>query len=54
LNSSSSGGGLSTGRQIFTSNGTFVVPENVGIIYISACGGGGGGSGAAYYANGWG
>ena len=43
LNSSSSGGGYTSGMQIFTSNGTFTVPENVGIIYVTACGGGGGG-----------
>lgn len=41
----SSGGGYKSGIQIFTSNGTFTVPENVGVIYISACGGGGGGAG---------
>lgn len=39
----SSGGGYSSGIKEFTSNGTFTVPENVGIIYVTACGAGGGG-----------
>ena len=32
--------------QIFTSNGTFTVPNQVETIYITACGGGGGGGAA--------
>lgn len=43
--SSSGGRGYSSGFKIFTSNGTFTVPENVGVIYVTACGGGGGGFG---------
>lgn len=31
--------------QTFTSNGTFIVPENITTLYISAIGGGGGGGG---------
>lgn len=46
--SSGSGGGYRPGINIFTSNGTFTVPENVGIIYVTACGGGGGGGGAIW------
>lgn len=34
---------LSSGKKIFTSNGTFVVPTGVTKIYVTACGGGGGG-----------
>lgn len=44
-NNNSSSGGYSSGMQTFTSNGTFVVPENVGVIYVTACGGGAGGYG---------
>lgn len=38
------------GVQEFKDDGTFVVPDNVTKIYITACGGGGGGSGA-YWGN---
>ena len=30
--------------KMFTSNGTFVVPEGVTKIYVTGCGGGGGGA----------
>lgn len=36
---------IKTNAQIFTSNGTFIVPNNVKTIYITACAGGGGGGG---------
>lgn len=36
------------GFQEFTANGTFVVPEGVNIIFVTACGGGGGGGGSYY------
>lgn len=36
------------GVQVFTSAGTFVVPEGVYVIYVTACGGGGGGGGGYY------
>lgn len=40
---SSGGSGYSSGMKTFTSSGTFVVPDGVGVIYVTACGGGGGG-----------
>lgn len=43
---SSGGSGYSSGMAIFEENGTFTVPDGVGIIYVTASGGGGGGGGA--------
>ena len=37
------------GVQKFTSDGTFVVPEGVHKILVTACGGGGGGGGSSFY-----
>lgn len=36
--------GNTQSMQVFKSNGTFVVPDNVHGVYITACGGGGGGA----------
>ena len=44
LNASSGGSGYSSGMAIFEKSGTFTVPDGVGIVYITACGGGGSGS----------
>lgn len=38
------GSGSTTGKNIFTTSGTFTVPAGVTQIYVSGCGGGGGGS----------
>lgn len=43
---------LSSGKKIFTSNGTFVVPAGVTKIYVTACGGGGGGCCSTTYNDG--
>jgi hypothetical protein len=40
---SSLSGGSSHGRQMFTSNGNFSVPEGVTTVYLTMCGGGGSG-----------
>lgn len=45
---------LDYGSQEFTSSGTWVVPEGVHSIRLSAAGGGGGGGGAYYSKPGWG
>ncbi len=37
------------GMKVFKTNGTFVVPEGVYGIYVTACGGGGGGGGGMEY-----
>ena len=43
---------LASGKKIFTSNGTFVVPTGVTKIYVTACGGGGGGCCSTTYNDG--
>lgn len=45
LSSGVTGGNATHGEQLFTANGTFVVPEGVSILVVSAVGGGGGGGG---------
>ena len=48
LSSSVTGGNATHGEKLFTANGTFVVPEGVSILVVTAVGGGGGGGGGAY------
>lgn len=45
LSSGVTGGNATHGEQLFTANGTFVVPEGVSILVVTAVGGGGGGGG---------
>ena len=45
LSSSVTGGNATHGEQLFTANGTFVVPEGVSLLVVTAVGGGGGGGG---------
>ena len=49
VSSSVTGGNATHGEQLFTANGTFVVPEGVSTLEVTAVGGGGGGGGGAYY-----
>lgn len=49
LSSGVTGGNATHGEKLFTTNGTFVVPEGVAILVVTAVGGGGGGGGGAYY-----
>lgn len=46
LSSGVTGGNATHGEQLFTANGTFVVPEGVSILVATAVGGGGGGGGS--------
>lgn len=46
--------GSSGGKQIFTTNGTFVVPAGVTTVWVSMSGGGGGGGGSSTYGGGGG
>lgn len=46
LSSGVTGGNATHGEKLFTANGTFVVPEGVSILVVSAVGGGGGGGGS--------
>ena len=45
LSSSVTGGNATHGEKLFTTNDTFVVPEGVSILVVTAVGGGGGGGG---------
>lgn len=45
LSSSVTGGNATHGERLFTANDTFVVPEGVSILVVTAVGGGGGGGG---------
>ena len=45
VSSSVTGGNATHGEQLFTANGTFVVPEGVSTLVVTAVGGGGGGGG---------
>lgn len=45
LSSGVTGGNATHGEQLFTANGTFVVPAGVSILVVTAIGGGGGGGG---------
>lgn len=45
VSSSVTGGNATHGKKLFTTNGTFVVPEGVSILVVTAVGGGGGGGG---------
>lgn len=47
LSSSVTGGNATHGEKLFTANGTFVVPEGVSILVVTAVGGGGGGGGGS-------
>lgn len=47
LSSGVTGGNATHGEKLFTTNGTFVVPEGVSILVVTAVGGGGGGGGGA-------
>ena len=47
LSSGVTGGKATHGEKLFTTNGTFVVPEGVSILVVTAVGGGGGGGGAS-------
>lgn len=47
LSSGVTGGNATHGEQLFTANGTFVVPEGVSILVVTAVGGGGGGGGGS-------
>ena len=47
LSSSVTGGNATHGEKLFTTNDTFVVPEGVSILVVTAVGGGGGGGGAS-------
>lgn len=49
LSSSVTGGNATHGEKLFTTDGTFVVPEGVSTLVVTAVGGGGGGGGGAYY-----
>lgn len=46
------GGNATHGEKLFTANGTFVVPEGVSTLVVTAVGGGGGGGGGAYLGSG--
>lgn len=48
LSSGVTGGNATHGEQLFTANGTFVVPEGVSLLVVTAVGGGGGGGGGGY------
>lgn len=52
LSSGVTGGNATHGEKLFTANGTFVVPEGVFILMVTAVGGGGGGGGGAYNGSG--
>lgn len=52
LSSGVTGGNATHGEQLFTANGTFVVPKGVSILVVTAVGGGGGGGGGAYAGSG--
>lgn len=52
LSSGVTGGNATHGEQLFTANGTFVVPEGVSTLVVTAVGGGGGGGGGAYSGSG--
>lgn len=45
VSSSVTGGNATHGEKLFTANGTFVVPEGVSFLVVTAVGGGGGGGG---------
>ena len=45
LSSGVTGGNATHGEKLFTANGTFIVPEGVSILVVTAVGGGGGGGG---------
>lgn len=45
VSSSVTGGNATHGEKLFTANGTFVVPEGVSTLVVTAVGGGGGGGG---------
>lgn len=51
LSSGVTGGNATHGEQLFTANGTFVVPEGVSILVVTAVGGGGGGGGGGGSSN---
>ena len=51
LSSGVTGGNATHGEQLFTANGTFVVPEGVSILVVTAVGGGGGGGGGGRRGN---
>ncbi len=48
LSSSVTGGNATHGEQLFTANGTFIVPEGVSFLVVTAVGGGGGGGGGGH------
>ena len=48
LSSGVTGGNATHGERLFTINGTFVVPEGVSFLVVTAVGGGGGGGGGGY------
>lgn len=52
LSSGVTGGNATHGEKLFTANGTFVVPEGVSTLVVTAVGGGGGGGGGAYLGSG--
>lgn len=52
LSSSVTGGNATHGEKLFTANDTFVVPEGVYTLVVTAVGGGGGGGGGAYSGSG--
>ena len=45
---------VSHGTQIFTTSGTFLVPERVTSVRVRLCGGGGGGGSGSIFGEGWG
>ena len=51
VSSSVNGGNATHGEKLFTANGTFVVPEGVSFLVVTAVGGGGGGGGGGYSGN---
>ena len=48
LSSGVTGGNATHGEKLFTANGTFVVPEGVSTLVVTAVGGGGGGGGGGH------
>ena len=52
LSSGVTGGNATHGEKLFTANDTFVVPEGVSTLVVTAVGGGGGGGGGAYSGSG--
>ena len=53
LSSSVTGGNATHGEKLFTANGTFVVPEGVSTLAVTAVGGGGGGGGGGNKSSGY-